>query len=477
MTKHAGIGFSFSALIFVMIDESETGIIRNRMTKDLTKGPIMPALIRFTIPLIAGNLLQLTYNAVDSIIVGRYVGKEALAAIGTGNPLMTLVLLFTNGICLGAGLLVSYHYGAEDHSTLQRQVSTGLCAGAVFSLTVGLLFGILSVPLMKLLRADPSIVLPAASYLRIIMGGLVFSFMYNYLANMLRAMGDSRSPLLFLAVSTVLNIAGDTLLVAHLRLGITGAAVSTVICEALSAVLCWIYIYKRIPILRLGKRWLVIDYRLLKKTLSFGIVSALQQSSVQIGKLVVQAFVNNLGVTSSAAFNAVNRADDFAIVPEQNIAHAMSSVMAQNAGAHHSDRIRTTFACGIGLELAFSAVITAILYTEAEPIMRLFTTDAEVIREGTDYLRLIAFMYPLPALTNGIQGYFRGTGDLRITLISSIINMVFRCVTCYILLYRMGFAFSVLPWSYFAGWAAMMIFEVPILISRSRRSQNFGMED
>ena len=301
------------------------------------------------------------------------------------------------------------------------------------------------------------------------MGGLVFSFMYNYLASMLRAMGDSRSPLLFLAVSTALNIAGDLLLVAKLRLGITGAAISTVVCEALSAVLCWAYIWFKIPILRLGKKWLTVDYRLLKKTLSFGIVSALQQSSVQLGKLVVQAFVNNLGVTSSAAFNAVNRADDFAIVPEQNIAHAMSSVMAQNAGAHHSDRIKKTFVCGVALELAFAAVITVLLYTFAGPIMRLFTTDADVIKEGTDYLHLIAFMYPLPALTNAFQGYFRGTGDLRITLNSSLINMGFRCGTCWILLYRMGFAFAVVPWSYFAGWAAMMIYEVPVLIARNRK--------
>ena len=447
-----------------------------RMTQDLTKGPILPALIRFTIPLIAGNLLQLTYNAVDSMIVGRYVGREALAAVGTSNPLMTLVLLFTNGICLGAGLLVSYHYGAEDHETLQRQVSTGLCAGAAFSVTAGILVALLSSFIMKLLRADPMILAEASGYLRVIMLGLVFSFMYNYFASMLRAMGDSRSPLIFLAVSTVLNIAGDLILVAGLGLGITGAAISTVICEALSAVLCWIYIYQKIPVLRLGRKWLIIDYRLLKKTLSFGIVSALQQSSVQLGKLVIQAFVNTLGVTSTAAFNAVNRTDDFAIVPEQNIAHAMSSVMAQNAGAHHSGRMKQTFRYGIYLELGFSIVIAVLLYGFAEPIMRLFTADADVIKEGADYLHLIAFMYPAPALTNGIQGYFRGTGDLRITLISSIINMVFRCVSCYILLYVFGFDFAVLPWSYLAGWIAMMAYEVPILLMRQTRKNGFETE-
>ena len=434
------------------------------MNKDLTEGPILPALINFTLPLIAGNLLQLTYNAVDSMIVGRYAGKAALAAVGTSNPLMTLVLLFTNGICLGAGLLVSYHYGADDHSTLQRQVSTGLCAGMVFSLAVGLIIAVLSKPVMNLLRADPAIIAETAGYLRIIMLGLVFSFIYNYLASMLRAIGDSRSPLIFLAISTVLNIGGDLLLVTVFHLGIAGAAISTVICEALCALLCWIYIIKNIPFLRLGRKWLVVDYRLLKKTLSFGIVSALQQSSVQLGKLVIQAFVNTLGVTATATFNAVNRTDDFALVPEQNIAHAMSSVMAQNAGAHHSDRMKKTFYYGILLELAFSIVVAMILYTLAEPIMRLFTDDAEVISEGIAYLHLIAFMYPQPSITNAIQGYFRGIGDLRITLISTIINMGARCISCYILLFHMGFTFAVLPWSYMIGWIAMAVYEIPVLL-------------
>ena len=439
------------------------------MTQDLTKGPILPQLVKFTLPLIAGNLLQLTYNAADSMIAGRYIGKEALAAIGTGNPLMTLVLLFTNGICLGAGLLVSYQYGAKDHSTLKRQVSTGLCAGAVFSLTAGAMIALFSRQIMSLLRVDPSILSLASGYLRIIMAGLIFSFVYNYLASMLRAMGDSKTPLYFLAVSTGLNIAGDLLFVAYLRMGVTGAALSTVICEALCAVFCWIYLYQKIPSLRLGKKWLVVDPCLLKKTLSFGIVTALQQSSVQLGKIVVQGFVNTLGVTSAAAFNAVNRTDDFAIVPEQNIAHAMSSVMAQNAGAHKYNRVKETFAWGIVLELGFSFVIAAVLYLFAPQIMQLFTLDQGVIAEGTQYLHLIAFMYFLPALTNGIQGYFRGIGDLRITLVSSIINMTVRCITCWFLLYRFGFSFTAIPWSYLAGWAGMILYEVPILIRHLRK--------
>jgi len=447
------------------------------MTKDLTKGPILPQLINFTVPLILGNLLQLTYNAVDSMIVGRYVGKEALAAVGTSNPLMTLILLFTNGICLGAGLLVSFHYGAKDNASLQRQVSTGFCAGVLFSLAVGLALAAACHPVMALLRADPAIIRQAAGYLRIIMLGLVFSFIYNYLASMLRAMGDSRSPLYFLAISAALNITGDLLLVVGLRMGITGAALSTVLCEALSAAACWFYIYIRIPELRLGRGWLIVDRPLLKKTLSYGIVSALQQSSVQLGKIVVQAFVNTLGVTATAAFNAVNRTDDFAVVPEQNIAHAMSSVMAQNVGAHHEQRVRRTFRYGICLELGFGLSMGIVLYAFAPAIMGLFTSDPEVIREGVGYLHRIAFIYPVPALTNGIQGYFRGIGDLKVTLFCSVMNMVVRCIACYILLFRFGFSFVIIPWSYLAGWIFMCIIEIPYLIHIIRRRTILKQEE
>ena len=444
--------------------------MRKVLVKDMTSGPIFMPLVQFTVPLILGNLLQLTYNAVDSMIVGRYVGKEALASVGTSNPLMTLILLFTNGICLGAGILVGFHFGAKEEAVLKRQVSTGMVAGVIFSLFTGLAIAAAAHPIMLLLRADPDIIAQAAGYLRIIMLGLVFSFIYNYLASMLRSMGDSRSPLYFLGISAVLNIAGDLFFVAVLRMGITGAAISTVLCEALSAVLCWVYIYRRIPLLRLGRGWLVVDFGLLKQTLSYGIVSALQQSSVQMGKLFIQGFVNTLGVTATAAFSAVNRTDDIAIVPEQNIAHAMSSVMAQNVGAHHTKRVRKVFYYGLILEGCYCIAAGLLLYIFADPIIRLFTTDESVILEGTRYLRVMAFMYPAPALTNGIQGYFRGVGDLNITLVSTTINIVVRVLSCFVLLFHMGFTFEIIPWSYLAGWAAMTMFELPYLIHYMKKT-------
>ena len=436
----------------------------------MTRGPLLKELIFFTIPLVLGTLLQLTYNAADSMIVGRFVGKTALAAVGTTNPLVTLVLLFTNGICLGAGILVGTLYGARKTDELRRQVSTGMIAGCAFSVGVAALMMIFVRPLLVLLQVEHSIIAEGTTYLRIILLGLVFSFVYNYLASMLRAMGASASPLIFLGMSAGLNIAGDLFFVVVLGMGIGGAAVSTVLCEALSAAACLLYIRAKIPELRLGRGWLVFDASLLKKTVSYGFVSAMQQSTVQLGKLGTQTIVNTLGVDATAAFNATNRFDDFATIPQQNIAHAMTSVMAQNEGAGNEGRVRGAFRLGMYIELVYGVAIGFITYFAAGPLMHLFSTDPEVLREGTRYLRLIAFMYPLPAITNGIQGYFRGTGDLKVTLYSSIINMGVRVASevPMILFWDMGFL--AVPWSYTLGWIAMTAFETPFLIKRLRKT-------
>lgn len=324
------------------------------MTNDMTQGKI---LIKFTIPLVLGNLLQLTYNAVDSIIVGQYVGKEALAAVGTSNPLLTLIILFVQGICLGAGILVGTLYGAKDYKTLRREVSTAMISGIVFSLALTVAALAAAPLLLQILQVDGAIRAEAAAYLRIIMCGLVFNFIYNFFASTLRAMGDSRSPLYFLGISAVINIIGDLIFVVGFSMGTTGCAISTVLSELLSCLLCWAYIRRKIPILNLGKEWIVFDSVLLKEIIQYGFVSALQQSTVQLGKLGIQGIVNTMGVTATAAFTAINRVDDYAYIPEQNIGHAMTSVMAQNRGAGEMKRVRASFRVGMYIELVYGAVL------------------------------------------------------------------------------------------------------------------------
>ena len=434
------------------------------MTKDLTTGKIMPILVKFTIPLVLGNLFQLTYNAVDSIIVGHFVGKEALAAVGICNPITTLMILFLNGLCMGAAILMGMQYGAKDYDTLHRQISTTMLSGVVFSVTLTVLCVIFAVPMLKLIQVDPSIMDLTAEYLRIIFWGLMFTFLYNFFSSTLRALGDSNSPLYFLIISAVLNVFGDLFFVIVLKDGSRGCAISTVLSEALCSLFCVIYIQKKVPLLRLGKKWLVFDSRLLKKTIAFGWASAMQQATVQLGKICIQAIVNTMGVSVSAAFAVVNRIDDFAYTPEQNIAHAMTALMAQNKGAGKIDRMKEGFRCGIILETIYGILIFIICFALARPLMMMFVKDEEVIGHGVTYLHLISVMYLLPALTNGIQGFFRGIGDLKITLISSFINMALRVLAAAPLVFIWKMGIEALPYSYLAGWIGMLVAETPLLL-------------
>ena len=442
------------------------------MTKDLTVGKVPSLLVRFTIPLVLGNLFQLTYNAADSIIVGLFVGKDALAAVGTCNPLMTLIILFLNGLCMGAGVLMGIQYGSGQHSVLKRQISTTMLFGIAFSILITIIGHFFARPILLLIQVDASILSVATGYMRIIFYGLTFTFLYNFYTSTLRALGDSTTPLYFLIVSAVLNILGDLFFVIILHMGSNGCALATVISEALCCLFCGLYIKRKVPILCLGKNWLVFDKSLLLKTVSYGWASAMQQATVQLGKIGIQTIVNTMGVSATAAFSAVNRIDDYAYTPQQNIGHGMTSLMAQNYGAGKKERMKEGFRFGMILELIYGILISLVCFLFARPLMTLFTKDEIVIQLGVTYLRLMSFMYILPAITNGLQGYFRGIGDLKITLLSSFMNMGVRVLAAIPLVFVFHFNMEALPFSYLAGWFAMLICELPLLIKNYKHLHN-----
>ncbi len=263
-------------------------------------------------------------------------------------------------------------------------------------------------------------------YLRIIFCGLIFTFIYNFYASTLRALGDSRSPLYFLMISAALNVAGDLFFVVVLGWGSNGCAFSTVLSEALCCLLCGLYIKKKVKILCLGRKWRVFDRRLFYKTVQFGWVSAMQQATLQLGKIGIQAIVNTMGISVMAAFAVVNRIDDFAYTPEQNIAHAMTALLAQNKGAGKKERIREGFRCGLWIEMIYALFICVVCFVFARPLMKLFVTDEEVISLGSDLSACdCGDVFPAGGHKR-IQGYFRGMGDLKVTLSSSFINMGVR---------------------------------------------------
>lgn len=445
--------------------------------KDMTKGNIASQLIGFSIPLVLGNLFQLTYNAVDSIIVGRYAGAEALAAVGTANPVMNLVILGITGICIGASVLMSEFFGAGKEELLKKEVATTLLFGCYFSAAVALIGGFASRLVLKALRAPEDILEDASLYLKIIFLGMPFTYFYNAVASALRSVGDSKTPVRFLALASVLNGCLDVVFVAGLSMGVRGAALATVIAEAVSAGLCIGYIYRRVPLLRLGREHARMDRGLLSRTLKHGAITALQQCCQPIGKLLIQGVVNPLGISAIAAFNAVNRVDDFAFTPEQSISSGIMTFVAQNRGAENGKRVKKGFRVGLCVEACYWVMICVVILIIKEPVMRLFVSDgnAEMVKIGTQYLSLMAFFYLFPAFTNGIQGFFRGMGNMSITLVSTLIQISVRVLVVCLLVPYMGI--RGVAYGCLLGWSFMLLYEIPYYFTFKRNNPLLKEQD
>lgn len=443
------------------------------LATDMTNGNISKHLIKFAVPLVLGNLFQLTYNAADSIIVGRFVGTKALAAVGTANPIMNIIIFFIVGICMGASVLMSEYFGAKDIKKFKREVSTTMIAGLVFTVIIIILGLFLIEPILRLIQTPEEILSDAAIYLRIIFIGLIFTFLYNAFASILRSIGDSKSPLIFLIISAILNVVMDIIFVIYLNMGVPGTAIATATAEMFSSLFCIIYIYKKVPLLHFSKSEIVLDKALLKNTINYSWVTAMQQTCLYVGKVLVQSAVNPLGIDAIATFNAVNRIDDFAFTPQQSISSAMTTFLAQNRGAEKHHRIKQGLWTGLKLESLFWCILVVTVYFGANNLMQLFVPNegSKVIELGVIYLHLMAFFYIMPAWTNGIQGYFRGMGDLKVTLRSTFIQMFGRVLFAYILAPRFGIVG--IAFSCFAGWVVMLSYEVPILVKHRRNHAIF----
>lgn len=437
---------------------------------DMTVGPIAPQIIHFTIPLILGNLCVLTYNAADSIIVGRFVGEDALAALGAAAPVMNIMLFLMIGICLGMSVLMGNFFGSGEIDKLKREVSTSIIAGGFFTFVLVVFGYFCSRGILSLMATPAQILDSATSYLQIIFIGLFFSFIYNIYASTLRSMGNSMASLYFLIMSAVLNVFFDLLFVAVFHWGVKGSALGTVVAEFLSAVFCVSYVYLKIPILKFKRKEFVFDRSLLRKTIKYSSVAAMQQITLHIGKFLVQGAVNPLGVASIAAFNAVTRVDDVVMVVQQNIAHGTTGFLAQNHGAGETDRIRKGFLTGVWLEAIYTLILMVVVYFLAVPIIKIFVGNDgfRVVDKGVGYLTVIAFFYLLPALTNILQGYFRGLGFMKVTLNSTFVQIVGRVIAAYMLASRFGL--EGIAWACLIGWICMLVYELPKFIKLQRKN-------
>ncbi len=426
--------------------------------RKMTEGSINRHLLSYALPLILGNLFQLTYNAVDSIVIGKFAGEGALAAVSAANPVMTIVILGVSGISIGASVLMSRFFGAGEEEKLRREVATTMLFGAAASLIVFALGLLFSRGILRLMNVPEEVLDTATVYLRMIFVGFLFTFQYNILSASLRSVGDARTPVLYLALSSVLNGCMDVVFVAGLRWGAAGAGLATVIAQAVSSVLCFAHMQRNVPLLRLSGSDMRIDRELLAETLRSGSITALQQACQPVGKVLIQSVINAQGIAVIAAFNAVSRVDDFACIPEQSISSAMMTCIAQNRGAGKKERVRETLKKGMRLELIYGVTILVVVQLVKRPVMQLFAAQdsASMLSLGVDYLTLMAFFYILPGLTNGIQGFFRGMGEMKTTLVATFIQISIRTVVVYVLVPRMGLSGA--AYACAIGWSCMLVY-------------------
>ena len=429
---------------------------------DMSLGNPHRHLWRYALPLLLGNWLQLSYNAADSIIAGRFIGQEALAAEGIAGPVMNLVILAISGLCIGSGVLMSEAFGGKDLEKLRKILANTLLSGLVLCCVVMLAGIALAGGILSLLFVPEEIREITTVYLRITFLGTPFTFCYNALAAGLKSTGDADTPLKFLAFSAILNAVLDLIFLGLLGFGVLCSAATTVFAEGVCALLALNYTVRKAPALFPGRQQWQLDRSLLKQILHYGGPTALQQAIQPICKVLIQGQVNALGVSSIAAFNAVTRADDFACIPAQNISSAISTYIAQNRGAEKEERIRPGFRAGIRLEFGYWILIGSLVYCLRRPIVSLFLTgegSGEVIRLGCEYLSVMAFFYLWPAMTNGVQGFFRGMGKMYTTMLGTFIQTSIRTVCTFILAPKIGI--TGIAFACVIGWSAMLLFEVP----------------
>ncbi|MBE6123263.1 MAG: MATE family efflux transporter [Erysipelotrichaceae bacterium] len=437
--------------------------------QNMTEGSLFSHLWRYALPLLLANWLQLAYNAADSMIAGRFIGQDALAAEGIAAPVMNLVILAISGLCIGAGIFMSERFGAKDMSSFRKSLSAVLKAGIILSLIIAVPGFLLTPLILRLLAVPEDIFRITTIYQRITFIGVPFTFIYNALASAMKSVGDSRRPLRFLAVCSVLNIVLDLILLGGFHLGITTSALTTVFAQVFSAFLAARCMLKEMPdLIPHNEEWKT-DTALLKRVMNYGLPSALQQAVQPIGKLLIQSQVNLLGVSTIAAFNAVSRVDSFALIPEQGIASAISTCIAQNRGANKPERIRKGFFTGIAMAFCYGILIGIIVMIFKSQIVSLFIRGngtAEVIREGTAYLSVMAWIYFLPAFTNGFQGYCRGVGKIPVTIFCTFIQISLRTIGTFLLASRTGIRGIAAASG--IGWTAMLLFEVPYVLNHMK---------
>ena len=421
----------------------------------MTVGGITSTLLRFTLPMMLGSLMQQCYNIADTLIVGRCIGPEALAAVGSAYALMVFLTSVLLGLAMGSGTVFSLQFGAGNFRGLRRSIYVSLvligCVTAVLTVAAFLLID----PILCLLQVPSEIYSMLRIYLLIIFGGIPLTFLYNFYAALLRAVGDSVTPLWFLGISVVLNIGLDLLFILVFDMGVGGAALATVMAQGVSAIGLMLYVLGRRPELRLRKEDMHFDRVSVKEIVSFSSLTCVQQSVMNFGILMVQGLVNSFGTAVMAAFAAAVKIDSFAYMPVQEFGNAFSTFVAQNFGAGKQARIRRGVRSAFVTSVLFSLAVSVAVFLLARPLMLIFVRaeETEIIRIGVQYLRIEGVFYFGIGILFLLYGYYRAIRMPGMSVVLTVLSLGTRVVLAYALAAIPSVGVTGIWWSIPIGWA------------------------
>ena len=440
-------------------------------TKDLMHGNIKKELLALTIPLVLGNILQQFYNTIDSFIVGRYIGTTAFAAIGVAGSIMNLFIFVLNGGCNGMSIIFAELYGQKNHEKLKRESFLSLSAGGGFTIVLSIVSLLALYPVLGLIRTPTEVEPYVVDYLKIIFLGLPATFLYNWCSAMLRAAGDTETPLWTLFIAMIMNLGLDFVFVVWGGMGTDGTALATVIAQLFSVGVCLVFMKKKHPVFFFGQSSMVMDVPLLKRTAGFGAVSALHQSSLYIGKLLVQGAVNSGGTEIISAYTATNRIEAFTNSFGDSGSAAISIFVAQNRGAGDKKRALKGFHQGLGLMVAFVLILSVLQAALTRSAVTLLMGDPSetVIKNAVLYMNVVSVFYILNFIGNAGVGFFRGIGKISVPVIGSTLHISIRVVLSYLLIGRMGL--EAVAFATGIGWISVVLYQV--VVYRKVRKKGF----
>ncbi len=444
------------------------------MHTDMTKGPVMKSMLLFAVPMVLGNLLQQCYNIADTLIVGRFLGPNALAAVGSSFTLMTFLTSILLGLCMGSSTLFSIRFGEKDEKGLKEGICVSFLLILGLTIFLNLLVFLLIDKIQMFLQVPGEVWGDMRTYLAVIFCGILATFFYNYFASLLRSVGNSVVPLIFLAVSTVLNIALDLWFVIGLERGVAGAAEATVVAQYVSGIGIGLYSFLRVPCLRVRKGEFGkfrIRLACLKEIAGFSLLTCIQQSIMNLGILLVQGVVNSFGATVMAAFAAAVKIDAFAYMPVQDFGNAFSTFIAQNYGAKKEGRIRAGLKGAIMTVLIFCAIVSAFVWIFAKQLMLIFVGEGEtaILAEGVRYLRIEGAFYCGIGCLFLLYGFYRAVGRPGMSVVLTVASLGTRVALAYILSAIPVVGVVGIWWSVPIGWFLADAVGVGYYVARWRK--------